>query len=150
MVPQQRNLETCWRRTTATSVSVLFGTDRRCLRDILMRCHGYVLLKCLGDIPQRRCWVFHFGLVWDVVENYWSDVVVTFSWDAVMTFQYDVVETCHSDVLVTFYKTSFVVSFETYLQCHWDKERDFATASPWRLVAGWVNACKCLLCQIYQ
>ena len=59
-----------WRCTTATLLGVSFGSYRRRPRYILMGRSGYVLLKCLGDVPLRRHWVFHLRLAWDVVETY--------------------------------------------------------------------------------
>ena len=97
---RQSYFETWWRRNTATLLGVSFGRRRW---DVLMGWSGYVPLRCLGDIPQRRQWVFHLRLVWDVVETYWWDVVVTSPWDVIMTYQKDVVKTYHWDVLVMFY-----------------------------------------------
>ena len=78
---QQRNSEAWWRRTTAMSLSVSFGTYRRRHRHVLMGRQRYVPLKRLGDIPLRRHWMFHLRLIWDVRETPWWDVVVTPSWD---------------------------------------------------------------------
>ena len=58
-------LETWWRRTTATLLSVWFGTYRRRRRDVLMGRQGYVLL----------------------------DVLVTYHWDVVGCFIWDLFET---------------------------------------------------------
>ena len=50
-IPQQRFL------------GVLFGTYKRRRRDVLMGGGGYVPLRCLGNVPLRRRWVFHIRLV---------------------------------------------------------------------------------------
>ena len=101
---QQRNSETRWRCTTATLLSVWFGTYRRRRRDVLMGLQRYVPLRSLGDVTLRRRWLFHLRLFWDVEETHWWGVVVTSSWDVVTTLQYDVVETYHWDVLPTFHR----------------------------------------------
>ena len=67
---QQRHSETWWRRTTATSLSVLFGTYMRRRKHVLMGRRGYVPLRCLRDVPLRRLWVFHLRRTWDVAGTY--------------------------------------------------------------------------------
>ena len=52
---RQRNLETWWRRTTATLLGVSFGSYRRRRIDVLMGLRGYV--------PLRRRWVIRLTLV---------------------------------------------------------------------------------------
>ena len=59
----KRNSETWWRHTTTTFLGVLFGTYKRRRRDVLMGGGGYVPLRCLGNVPLRRRWVFHIRLV---------------------------------------------------------------------------------------
>ena len=135
---RQRNSKTWWRRTTATLLGVSFGSYRRRRRDVLMGRGGYVPLRRLSDVALRRHWVFHLRLVWDVVETYWWDIVITSQWDVITTYQQDVVKTYHWDVLAAFHWDVVGVSFETYLRRYWDVQRDVATTSPRRLVAGWV------------
>ena len=60
---RERNSDTWWRRTTATFLVVSFGTYRRRRRDVVMGHRGYVPLRRLGEVPLRRCWVFHLRLV---------------------------------------------------------------------------------------
>ena len=60
---RQRDPKTWWRRTTATLLGVSFGSYRRRRRDVLMRRHGYVPLRCLSDVALRLRWVFHLRLV---------------------------------------------------------------------------------------
>ena len=74
---RQRNSETCWKITTATLLGVSFGSYRRRCRDLLMRRHRCVPLRCLDDVPLRRRWVFHLRFVWDVLETFWWNVVIT-------------------------------------------------------------------------
>ena len=71
------NSETWWRRTTATLLGVSFGSYRRCCRDVLKGCSGYLPLRHLGDVPLRFRWVLHLKLVWYVVETNWWEVVIT-------------------------------------------------------------------------
>ena len=100
---RQRNSKTWLRPTTATLLSVSFGSYRRRLRDVLMGRCGYVPLRRLGAILMRPRWAFHLRLMWDVVEAYWWEVVINSPWDVLTTFQYDVVKTNHWDVLATFH-----------------------------------------------
>ena len=69
-VSGQRNWKTLCRRTTGISLPVLFRTNRRRRRDILMEYRGYVPLRYLGVVPLRHRRVFHFRLVWDLFETY--------------------------------------------------------------------------------
>ena len=140
---RQRDSKTWWRRTTATLLGVSFGTYMRRRRHVLMGRRGYVPLRRLGDVPLRRRWVFHLRLIWDVVETYWWDVVITSPWDVVTTYQSDVVKTYHWDGLTTFQWDVMGVSFETYLRCRWDIQRDVVTTSPQHLVAGWETSLFC-------
>ena len=39
-------------------------------RDILTRRRDNVTPRRVGDVPQRRYWVFHLRLIGDVVETY--------------------------------------------------------------------------------
>ena len=50
-----RNSDTWWRLITATLLSILFGSCRRCRRD--------VPLRPLDDVTLGCCWVFHLRLV---------------------------------------------------------------------------------------
>ena len=50
-IPQQRFL------------GVFFGTYKRRRRDVLMGRRRYVPLRCLGNAPLTRRWVFHLTLV---------------------------------------------------------------------------------------
>ena len=59
---RQRNSETWWRRTTATLLDVSFGVTGDVV-DVLIERSGYVPLRCLGDVPLRRSWVFYLKLV---------------------------------------------------------------------------------------
>ena len=79
----RRTTEMSWRRTTEKSLDISFETSLMCLEHMLMvgRCYGKmrryhyvplwlrrdVLLRRLGDIPPRRCWVFHSRPTSDVV-----------------------------------------------------------------------------------
>ena len=74
-----------WRRTTEVLLGVSFETSLRRRRDVSMvrhyyvllrRCHGVpslsrgdVLLICLGDILQRRRWVFHLRCTYERVRR---------------------------------------------------------------------------------
>ena len=126
---RQRNSETWWRRTTATLLGVSFGSYRRRRRDVLM----------------------------DVVDTYHWDVLVTYHWDVVGCFIWDLFETLwgrtdgtsslrplemlsrHTNktwrrTTETSWRLSsemlLGVSFETYLRCRWDVQRDVITTSP--------------------
>ena len=46
-----------------TLLSVSFGIYGRRGRDVLMGRQEHVPLRRLGDVPQRRRWVFHLRLV---------------------------------------------------------------------------------------
>ena len=59
---RQRNYETWWRRTTATLLDASFGVTGDVV-DVLIERSGYVPLRCLGDLPLRRSWVFYLKLV---------------------------------------------------------------------------------------
>ena len=61
-----------------------------------------VPVRCLGDVPLTRRWVFHLRLVWDVLGTYPSEVVTTFLYDIVETYQRDVLATYHWDVVGCF------------------------------------------------
>ena len=39
-------------------------------RDVLTRRCDNLTLRCVGDVSQRRYWVFHLGVTGDVVETY--------------------------------------------------------------------------------
>ena len=81
-----RTTETSWWRTTETSLGVSFETCLRGQRDALMgrrcyvllrrrhdfpiRCCGDALLRCLCDIPMRRCWMSHLKRTRDVTGTY--------------------------------------------------------------------------------
>ena len=38
--------------------------------EVLIGRRGYVPLRHLGDVPLRRCWVFHLRPACDIVETY--------------------------------------------------------------------------------
>ena len=127
------NSETWWRRTTATLLGVSFGSYRRCCRDVLKGCSGYVPMRRLGDVPLRFRWVLHLKLVWYVVETNWWEVVIT-------SHETSSRHTNKSLWRLPLWRIGDVlgVSFGTYLQRRWDVQRDVVTTSPQRLVAGWV------------
>ena len=54
-----------WRSTTATSLGVSFGTDRRRRRDVLMGRCEYVPLGCLG----AHHWAVVGCFIWDLLET---------------------------------------------------------------------------------
>ena len=127
---RQRNSETWWRRSTAMLLGVSFGSYRRPRRNVLMGHRWYVPLRRLGDVPLRHRWVFHLRLIWDVVGTYWWDVVITslemLSRHTNKTSWRRTTET--SQRLSS--EMSLGVSFETYLWCRWDVQRDVVTTSP--------------------
>ena len=43
-------------------MDALFGTYKRRRIDVLMGRRGYIALRRLGNVPQRRRWVFHLRL----------------------------------------------------------------------------------------
>ena len=96
------------------------------------------------------------------MDTYHWDVLVAYQWDVVGCFIWDLFETSwkRTDGLRPFgrslrrssktlwgrttktswrrsIETSLVVSFGTYLRCHWDVQRDVAATSSRRLNARW-------------
>ena len=73
---QRRTDGTLWIRSAEMLLGVSFGTCLRRCGDILMGRQHYILLRShhyiktlwrrLGDVPPRRCWVFHFRCTGDV------------------------------------------------------------------------------------
>ena len=112
---------------------------------------------------------------WDVVDMYHWDVLVAYQWDVVGCFIWNLFEMLwrrtdetsllrpletssrHSNKMSwirtsetswrSSIETSLGVSFETYLRCRWDVQRDVVTTLPRRLFAGWGNSVspKCIL-----
>ena len=115
--------------------SVSFGNYRRRRRDVLMGRQGYEKLRRLGDVPLIRRWVFHLRLVWDVEETYWWDVVVMSSWNVAKISWRCTTETSWRGST----EMSLVVSFETYLQGHWDVQMNVITTSLGHPASGWVR-----------
>ena len=119
----QRNSDTWWRLTTATLLSILFGSCRRRRRDVPLRPLVEVTLRCY--------WVFHLRLVWDVVETLLRPLE-TFSRRSNKALWRRTTETSwqrSTELLLG-------VSFETYLWRCWDVPRDVVTTFLRRLVAG--------------
>ena len=127
-----------WRHTTTTFLGVLFGTYKRRRRDVLMGRRGYVPLRCLGNVPLRRRWVFHLRLF----QTSWrrndgaslSRLFEASLWRSNKTSLRRTTETSWRRSI----ETSLGVSFETYLRRRWDLQRDVAATSPRRLSARWV------------
>ena len=91
------------------------------------------------------------------MDTYHWDVLVRYHWDVIWCFIWDLFETSwrrtdgapslrpHETSSRHTNKTSWTrttetvldVSFETYMQRHWDIQRDVIMTSPRRLVAGW-------------
>ena len=64
---RKRNSQTWWRRTATTFLGVLFGTYRRCRRDVLIGRRGYVLPRRLGNVH----WDVVGCFIWNLFETSW-------------------------------------------------------------------------------
>ena len=53
-----------------TLLAVSFVTYKRRRSDVLMTRLVYISLRRFGDVPLRRCCMFHLRIVWDVAETY--------------------------------------------------------------------------------
>ena len=82
----RRTTETPWRRSIETSLGISFESCLRRCGDVMVGRLCYVLflcrygvsirrrgdapLRCLGDVPSRRRWVFHLRCTCDVTGTY--------------------------------------------------------------------------------
>ena len=102
-------------------------------RDVLIGGHGNVIQRRGGDLPLRLHWVFHLGFalgvvvryLWDVATTFLCDIVHTYHWNALATFHWNVAECFIWDVPATL------------LGRRWDGQKDVATTSSQRPLAGW-------------
>ena len=97
-----------------------FETYRRRCRDVVMGRSGYVPLRHFGDIPQRRCLVFH----WALLETSWRRTDGTTLQCPFKTLSRGSNNTSWRRTTETYWprsiETSLSVSFETYLRRRWD------------------------------
>ena len=132
-----RTQETQWRCTTVMLWCVSFKSYRRCYRGILMDRHDFEPLRCLGDIPLRCCWLFHLtylrhcgdvlmGHCHFVLLRHHNNIPIKILWRCTTETSWQ-----HST------ETLMGLSFEAYLQCHWDIQGDIFRLSSQHLVAGW-------------
>ena len=64
------SFETCLRRRRDGLMGRrCYVLSRRC-HDVPIKCRGNVLLRCLGEVPPRRRWVFHLRQTCDFAGTY--------------------------------------------------------------------------------